>query len=376
MRNWWKIARLELNLAIRDREGVLWSLIAPVGMAWLFGTLFDVAPPSPTRVHVDAGSNPAYVADAFSGLLERRGFELATEASDEDITVVIPDDVVGAIIDGDEDIAVRILPGEASTLRAQSVAAASREIVYTLMFAVRPEWRHTPPDAATIAGIVSAAGPLHLETATLGRAPRIVAGKLHQIPAMLVMFIMFQLTTFFMITWVEDLRSGKIKRIVMSPTPVRDLFVAQVIARGLWALLQVIVILGVGSLALGVRLDVPWASFALIIVAYTITAISFGLLLGTFFRTTEKANGIGVITGLVLAALGGCWWPLEVVSEPMHVFAMFLPTGAAMDAIEGLLAFGPDAPFPFLNFVVLMVMTVILMPVAIHRMRRQVTTVD
>ncbi len=33
MRNWWTIAKLELTLSLRDREAVLWSLIAPVAMA-------------------------------------------------------------------------------------------------------------------------------------------------------------------------------------------------------------------------------------------------------------------------------------------------------------------------------------------------------
>ena len=37
---WWQIAKLELALAMRDRESLIWSLVAPIAMAWMFGSMF------------------------------------------------------------------------------------------------------------------------------------------------------------------------------------------------------------------------------------------------------------------------------------------------------------------------------------------------
>jgi ABC-type multidrug transport system permease subunit len=367
--NWWHVTRLELTLAIRDREAVIWSLIAPVIMAWLFGSMFAQDEPGPTTVLVDGGVNPAWVTDVFSGLLADDRIAVVDSAGAA--RVVLPDSLFARLAAG-EKATVTVVRDGASSLRANAVAAKAREVMYSLAFRPGLQDPDSPPTEAEVAAVIAATGPMHLDVKSLGQKPRSVAGIDHQLPAMLVMFLMFQLMTFFMVLWVEDIKTGKIKRIVMSPTPMRDLFYAQLASRFLWGLLQVIVILGVGSLLLGVHLDIPWVSFALMLFVYMIAAISLGMFAATFFRTTEKANAVGVIAGLVMAALGGCWWPLEVVSDGMRAVAMALPTGLMMSAMEEFIALGPQAPFPRFNFLALAVMAAVLMPIAIRRMRRQI----
>jgi ABC-type Na+ efflux pump permease subunit len=81
----------------------------------------------------------------------------------------------------------------------------------------------------------------------------------------------------------------------MSPTRTRDLLFGQIAARLVWAGLQVAVILGLGSLALGVRLDVPWLDFSLVLFAFMLAAASIGMMIGSFFKSSEKAGAIGVV---------------------------------------------------------------------------------
>jgi ABC-type multidrug transport system permease subunit len=50
--------------------------------------------------------------------------------------------------------------------------------------------------------------------------------------------------------------------------------------------------------------------------------------------------GLGVLATMVLAALGGAWWPIEVTPGWMQSLAMFLPTGWTMDAMHRLVSFG------------------------------------
>lgn len=373
MGNWWNIAKLELNLARRDREAVVWSLVAPIAMAALMGAIFKDDPPAPTPVSVDGGENPAYVGRMVTGLLEKKG--LAITSSERAARVVIPDSLVEGLVAGDSLEAV-VLKREASDLRAREVSVKVREVMFQLAFAARSSWIQSPPDSAAVAALIDKEGVLRIEKRQPGAAPRAVTGVVHQLPAMLVMFLLFQLMTFFMALWVEDLKSGKIKRIVMSPTPTRDLFTGQLVSRLVWGLLQVVVILGIGSRLLRVDFDVPVVYFGVMLVAYMVTVISLGLLAGTFFRAPEKANAVGVAVALLMAALGGCWWPLEVVSEPMRMAAMALPTGLMMDAIGEFIATGPSAPFPSLNFAILLLMSAVMMPVAIRRMRRQITTME
>jgi ABC-2 type transport system permease protein len=43
---------------------------------------------------------------------------------------------------------------------------------------------------------------------------------------------------------------------------------------------------------------------------------------------------------MAMAALGGCWWPLEIVSKPLQTFALLMPSGWAMKALHETISFG------------------------------------
>lgn len=364
--SWWKIARLELTLAIRDRESLIWSLVAPIAMAWMFGAMFgDSGPPTPTRVFVEAGNNPPGLKTVVETYLEkRRGFVL----SNDGIKIELPDSLVERLKDG-RAVDVRVIQGGADATRARQVSARMREFLYGAAF-------HAPGLEAQTAGTTTLqatepASVLSLHARPLGVAPKIAAGKERMLPAMLIMYIMFQVMTFFLSLWVDDLRTGKIKRIVMSPTTPRDLLLGEIAARLIWASVQVVIILGLGSLVLGVRLHVSWLNFGLVVFAFMLAAASIGMMAASFFRSSEKAGAMGVIISLVLAALGGCWWPLEIVPGAMRAVALALPTGQAMSAIGEMLALGPSAPFPLTNIAVLLAMALVAMTLAARRMRAQ-----
>jgi ABC-2 type transport system permease protein len=51
-------------------------------------------------------------------------------------------------------------------------------------------------------------------------------------------------------------------------------------------------------------------------------------------------TGICVLASLLMAALGGCWWPLEIGPPVMKTIALCLPTGWALQALHQLISFG------------------------------------
>jgi len=317
-------------------------------------------------VAIEAGANPPVVRAAVAGHFQREGLVLAPDG----VRLELPDSLLDRLEAG-RAVELRVIQGEASDTRAQAVSSRAREATYRMAFRV-PELRALAPfDSAAAATVLADTGPLAVAKHTLGAAPKVVTGKERTLPAMLIMFIMFQVMTFFLSLWVEDLKTGKIKRIVMSPTRPRDLLLGQIVARMAWAGLQVAVILGLGSLVLGVRLEVSWLDFALVLLAFMLAAASIGMMIGSFFKSSEKAGAVGVIASLVMAALGGCWWPLEIVPGAMRAVARVLPTGQAMDAIGEMLALGPSAPFPAVNLAVLLLMALVTMPIAVRRMRAQ-----
>jgi hypothetical protein len=59
-------------------------------------------------------------------------------------------------------------------------------------------------------------------------------------------------------------------------------------------------------------------ALVLVLASWAALAASLGLLSGSLARTEGQAVGIGVLLTNVLAALGGCWWPIEVTPPAMQ----------------------------------------------------------
>ena len=69
-------------------------------------------------------------------------------------------------------------------------------------------------------------------------------------------------------------------------------------------------------------------------------AASLGVLIGSVTSNPDKTIGLCVMLSMLMGALGGCWWPLEVTSESMQLFGHLFPTAWAMDALHQLISFG------------------------------------
>jgi ABC-2 type transport system permease protein len=75
------------------------------------------------------------------------------------------------------------------------------------------------------------------------------------------------------------------------------------------------------------------------LLAWGALCTSLALLLGSLARTDSQAGNLGAFATMTLAALGGCWWPIEVAPAWMQQLQMFLPTGWTMDALHKLISF-------------------------------------
>jgi ABC-2 type transport system permease protein len=62
------------------------------------------------------------------------------------------------------------------------------------------------------------------------------------------------------------------------------------------------------------------------------------MLAGTLFRTPEQASALGPVIGITFAMLGGCMWPLSIVSPAMRAIGHATPQAWAVDAWTALLS--------------------------------------
>jgi ABC-2 type transport system permease protein len=109
--------------------------------------------------------------------------------------------------------------------------------------------------------------------------------------------------------------------------------------------------MGLGLVQIGVGVAIGTALFkmnwgtalpmvAVVLLAWAAFNASLALLMGNLARNANQMAGLGVLGTMILAALGGCWWPIEVAPAWMQTLAMGLPTGWCMDALHKLVSFG------------------------------------
>ena len=76
------------------------------------------------------------------------------------------------------------------------------------------------------------------------------------------------------------------------------------------------------------------------LLVYAWVAGSFGVLVGSLIVSEDKVVGLCILVSLIVAALGGCWWPWEIGPDSMKIVAHVVPSGWAMDALHQLISFG------------------------------------
>jgi ABC-2 type transport system permease protein len=103
---------------------------------------------------------------------------------------------------------------------------------------------------------------------------------------------------------------------------------------------QTTVYLLAGRFLFGVNLGPHLGAVLLTMLVYTWVASSLGVFLGSLVRGEDKVVGLAILLSLTMGALGGCWWPLEIVSPGLKTVAYCLPTGWALEALHQLISFG------------------------------------
>jgi ABC-2 type transport system permease protein len=84
--------------------------------------------------------------------------------------------------------------------------------------------------------------------------------------------------------------------------------------------------------------SLPWV--IMVLAVYAFVAASLGVFIGSVIAREDKVVAICVLVTMVMAALGGCWWPLEIVPEHVRLVGHFFPTAWTMDALHQLISFG------------------------------------
>jgi len=135
-------------------------------------------------------------------------------------------------------------------------------------------------------------------------------------------------------------RNGVIRRLMVHPVTKLELVLGKIHGLILLGAVQIIFFLVVGKFVLGVNLgaNLPAVTLTLLVLGWV--GGSMGVLVGSLLASEDRVTGVCVLASLLMGALGGCWWPLEIAPPGLQKIALCLPTGWALKALNQLISFG------------------------------------
>ena len=89
------------------------------------------------------------------------------------------------------------------------------------------------------------------------------------------------------------------------------------------------------------------------LLSYAFAVAGIATFLGAVLKNPEQASAVGWLSSMVMGAMGGCWWPAEVMPRWLRTASHVFPTAWAMDAFHALISFGKSGSAVALPCVVL-----------------------
>ncbi|WP_420077744.1 ABC transporter permease [Streptomyces sp. JL3001] len=377
-----------LARVLRDRTALFFMVLLPVAIIVVIGV--TVSGFDQFRVGLVTASQAGPVARELTAELEEapglrtRTYATADDArtalrrAELDAVVVVPNGLDAAVRAG-RSVAVQVLvepSGSAGHGAVSSVSAVVAEHAARLQAArfAGEETGSSFDDALTLArGAERAASPITVRSETVnGQSDFLPLGYSYSTPTMLVLFVFINALAGGAAI-VQTRRTGVYARALAAPVAARTLVFGETVAHLLLAVLQSLLIVGIGALVFDVKWGDPLAAGALVTV-WALVGTGAGVLAGALFRTPEQVHAIGPALGIGMGMLGGCMWPLAVVPDWLRSAGHAVPHAWAVDAWTTLLSRDGDLAAIVRDLGVLAAFATALITLASLSLRRRLTT--
>lgn len=208
-----------------------------------------------------------------------------------------------------------------------------------------------------------------LAVSPAGERLEIPSGFEQAVPGILVMFTLLVLLTSGGTLLVTERKQGLLRRLASAPISRTEVVAGKWFGRMVLAIVQVSVALAFGTFIFNMNWGPDIGMVMLVLFAWGGFCATAGLWLGSVASTEAQASGLGVLAANALAALGGCWWPIEVTPPWMQGLQNLMPTGWTMDALHKLVSFQAGAASAVSEVMILVVASLIVAVMAVRRFR-------
>jgi ABC-2 type transport system permease protein len=198
----------------------------------------------------------------------------------------------------------------------------------------------------------------------------------HNIPAWTI-FAMFFIVISLGSSIVREKLNGSFVRLKTLPTNYLVALVSKQLTYLLVTMIQAVCIFAIGIWLFPViglpKLNLPADLLGLVIVLLVCgwCAVSFAICVGVFAQTQEQANGVGAVSVVLLAAIGGILVPSFAMPASFHLIIQLSPLHWALEAFYGLFLEGGKLKDILMNILPLLIITVLIQLITLWGLKRK-----
>lgn len=186
----------------------------------------------------------------------------------------------------------------------------------------------------------------------------------HNIPAWTI-FAMFFIVISLGSSVVREKLNGSFVRLKTLPTSYLVALVSKQITYLIVTLAQAVIIFGIGIWVFpliglpGLNLPSDMAGLLIVLLICGWCAVSYAICIGVFAQTQEQANGLGAVSIVLLAAIGGLLVPSFAMPDSFKMIIKLSPLHWCLEAFYGLFLEGGNLKDIMMNLLPLLAITFI-----------------
>ena len=157
------------------------------------------------------------------------------------------------------------------------------------------------------------------------------------VPGFGVTFLLIGMMLGIALTLFDERDWGTLKRLTVSGAPLTGLLLGKLFARFIVGIVQMVLLFAVGWALFGITLGRNPLALMIPTIGISFAAAALGLVVASIASAHDSVMPLGVTISMAMAAIGGCWWPLDFEPGWMRELARWMPTTWTMQAFNDLM---------------------------------------
>ncbi len=344
-----RLAANDVRLTVRDRAAAFWLVLLPIFLIWLFGSISSgngTVQVALTVIDRDGG----WLAQAFAKELDGpnvaleilRGADADGEAAKKSTRwIELSKGFTDGVLAGKQQ-RLKIETGE----NAQSDYSRAAEVVViraiarTLARVAELKASSAPMGVDAYEALRARPPIVALTTGNAGRGTAVPKGVAQSVPGIMTFTVLMMTLIYGAVFLTIEKREGMLRRQLTLPMSRTTIVAGKVLGRVFVAMLQIVILVAAGRFLFQLDFGHSAAALFTLLISYAVAVAGIATFLGAVLANPEQASIVGWLVSMVMAAMGGCWWPSEVMPEWLQRGAHIFPTAWAMDGFHALISFG------------------------------------